>query len=130
MKRDNGLNIEPGSFLHKYLNEGISNNEDNKPVLEYNTELLNYVGILKVDTEFMITSVIVVGTLIIVVMFVSSVMIYTAFKITYSERTREFGMLSSIGMNTKQRKSIIKLETKILGFIRYNYWYSISSYSF
>ena len=44
--------IEPGSYLYKLIIEGISNGEDITPSLEYNTELLNYVGVLEVDTAF------------------------------------------------------------------------------
>lgn len=48
-------------------------------------------------------------------MITSVAVIYTTFKMTYSERIKEFGMLSSIGMNKKQRKAIINKESFILG---------------
>jgi len=50
-------------------------------------------------------------------MVASIAVIYTTFKMTYSERIKEFGMLSSIGMNRKQRKSITNKESFILGGI-------------
>ena len=109
--------IEPGSYLYKLIIEGISNGEDITPSLEYNTELLNYVGVLEVDTAFVKSMVIIGAIVIAIITFVSIVMLYTAFKMTYSERLKEFGMLSSIGMNNKQKKTIIKKETMILGII-------------
>lgn len=45
------------------------------------------------------------------------VVIYTSFKITFSERIKESGMLSSIGMDKSQRKDMIRKEANIVGFI-------------
>ena len=95
----------------------ISNDEDNKPNLKYNTELLNYAGVLEVKTDFALTVIRFGTVVIIVIMIVSIIMLYTAFKLTYSERIKEFAMLSSIGMDKKQKKSMIKIEAKMLGTI-------------
>ncbi|MCI9275780.1 MAG: ABC transporter permease [Clostridia bacterium] len=105
------------SFYLKLIFEGISNSEDIEPSLEYNTQLLNYAGVLEVDTAFMKSMVAIGIAVIAVIMLVSSVMLYTAFKMTYSERLKEFGMLSSIGMNNKQKKTIIKKEARILSIV-------------
>ena len=50
-------------------------------------------------------------------MIASVAVIYTTFKMTYSERIKEFGMLSSIGMSKRQRKKVINKEAFILGCI-------------
>ncbi len=105
------------SFYLKLIFEGISNSEDIEPSLEYNTQLLNYAGVLEVDTAFMKSMVAIGIAVIAVIMIVSCVMLYTAFKMTYSERLKEFGMLSSIGMNNKQKKTIIKKEARILSIV-------------
>lgn len=117
----NGINIDPGSLTYKYFFEGISNSENNEPSLQFNTELLNYAGVLEIDTEFMKSAIVIGVTIILIIMFVSIVMLYTAFKMTYSERLKELGMLSSIGMDKKQKKTIIRKEAIILGIIRHNY---------
>lgn len=100
---------------------GKSNSEDVKPSFEYNEELLNYVGVIGSDSEFikMILKIGEVLTLIIAI--VSVIMLYASFKMTYSERAKEFGMLSAIGMNKKQKKQITRKETLILGMFRSNY---------
>lgn len=102
------------------LNPKSNGEEEIKPSLVYNTNLLNYAGVLDIETEFTEGMLKIALILIIVIMCVSTVMLYTSFKITYQNREKELGMLTSIGMNKKQRKQIIRKEAGILGIIRNN----------
>ena len=111
--------IEGLPEIQEKLNPKSNKEKEAPSVLKYNTTLLNYAGVLDADTEF-ITKILKIGIpIILLIMIVSAVMLYTSFKITYSSRIKEFGMLSSLGMNKKQRNKIIRKESIILGLIRY-----------
>ena len=56
-------------------------------------------------------------TAVSIITIVSIVVIYTTFKISYFERIKEFGMLTSIGMSKKQKNKMLKKEAIILGLI-------------
>ena len=47
----------------------------------------------------------------------SIIVIYTSFKITYSSRIKELGMLTSIGMDRKQRRKMLLKEALIIGTV-------------
>ncbi len=83
----------------------------------YNKQLLNYEGIIDVQSDFSIMMAEALGVVIFVIAFVATIMLYTSFKMTYNERIKEFGLLNSIGMSKKQRHEMIKKETQILGII-------------
>ncbi len=59
---------------------------------------------------------IVAGTFAVIAV-TSTIVIYTSFKITYSTRIKELGMLTSIGMNKKQRRKMLFKEALIIGTI-------------
>lgn len=74
-----------------------------------NTDLLMYSGTFAVDTfSTMLYSLaaIVIG----LIMFGSVALIYNAFSISVSERTKQFGLLSSIGATKKQLKRMVLFE--------------------
>jgi len=56
----------------------------------------------------------IVIALISIISFASIIVIYTTFKMTYRERIKELGMLSSIGMDKKQKERLLLKETLIL----------------
>lgn len=105
---------ETGERLSKYL---YKTDEEKVNNMSYNEELLSYVGITNQDTSFRNTLLIISIFLIAIVTISAVVMIYTSFKLTYSERIKELGVLSSLGMNTKQRKKLITTESNILAII-------------
>ena len=59
----------------------------------------------------------IVIALISIISFASIIVIYTTFKMTYRERIKELGMLSSIGMDKKQKKRLVLKEALILATI-------------
>lgn len=75
----------------------------------WNTEVLMYSGVSRYDSFLsMLTSlaVIVIG----LIMFGSVSLIYNAFSISVSERSRQFGLLSSVGATKKQLKKMVFFE--------------------
>lgn len=100
---------------------GTSNSESTNSSFTYNEELLKYAGVIENNSKFIKMSLEIGGSLILLIAVFSIVMLYTAFKMTYSERAKELGMLSAIGMNKKQRNNIVRKETLILGILRNNY---------
>lgn len=56
----------------------------------------------------------IVIALISIISVASIIVIYTTFKMTYRERIKELGMLSSIGMDKKQKERLLLKETLIL----------------
>jgi len=90
-------------------------NDERVADFEYNTELLNYAGVLQEGSEFQKKLQLIELAVILFVTLISIIVIYTAFKMAYSERVKEFGMLSSIGMNRKQKLKIALIEASVLG---------------
>ncbi|MCI8621941.1 MAG: ABC transporter permease [Clostridia bacterium] len=80
----------------------------------YNTKLLNYSCIMENNSEFAKTLIKVGICVVILIMIVSTLVIYTVFKMTYSERVKEFGSLSSLGMDKNGLKEMIRKEAFIL----------------
>ena len=101
--------------LDAILNPVSNAKKESLSSLTYNMTLLNYSGVLDADSEFISQMSKVLLPIIILSGVISIVMLYTSFKMTHLERIKEFGMLSSIGMSKKQRKSIIRKEAFLLG---------------
>ncbi|MCI8621943.1 MAG: hypothetical protein HFJ50_09950 [Clostridia bacterium] len=84
-----------GEFV---LGDNVELQDDRNIALTYNTKLLNYVGINEENaSQSFRKSVIKISVpIILIVAIVSLVMLYSSFKMTYSERIRELAMLSSL----------------------------------
>ena len=52
-----------------------------------------------------------------VALFVGAFLIYNAFAMTVVERTREFGMLRTVGMTRRQVTLLVLLEAGLLGIV-------------
>lgn len=84
--------------------------------VQTHTTLLYYSGIYgDMDMmEALFVPIVIVGLII----FVASIMlIYNAFSISVSERSRQFGMLASIGATRKQKRNAVFFEGLVLGAI-------------
>ena len=80
-----------------------------KLIGDYNSDLLMYSGTFAVNaftTMLYSLAAIVIG----LIMFGSISLIYNAFSISVSERTKQFGLLSSIGATKKQLKRMVFFE--------------------
>lgn len=80
------------------------------------TELLTYQGI---DTSSPISEslAIMAGTLAAVVVVAAVSLIYNSFAISVAERTRQFGLLSSLGASRRQLRRTVFIEALILGIV-------------
>ena len=67
--------------------------------------------------EFSTDLIKIVGIILCIIVIISVILIYTTFSITYNERTKEIGILESIGMNRKQIKNMLIKENSILATI-------------
>lgn len=82
----------------------------------YNSDLLRYMGISKDDTFN--TVLYNLGSILIALIMVGSVLlIYNSFSISVSERTRQFGILSSAGATGKQLRKSVLFEGACIGLI-------------
>lgn len=101
--------------LPRSLYATLSNYPETVRVQTHST-LLYYSGVYG-DFDMMealIIPIIIVGLII----FIASIMlIYNAFSISVSERSRQFGMLASIGATRKQKRNAVLFEGFILGII-------------
>ena len=83
---------------------------------DYNSDLLMYSGTFAVNaftTMLYSLAAIVIG----LIMFGSVALIYNAFSISVSERTKQFGLLSSIGATKKQLKKMVLFEALVVSSV-------------
>lgn len=80
------------------------------------TDLLRYSGVFA-DQSLNRTLYSMAGVLIGIIMFASIALIYNAFSISVSERTKQFGLLSSIGATKKQLTGTVIFESLVLSAV-------------
>jgi putative ABC transport system permease protein len=84
--------------------------------VDFNSDLLRYYGVTNNDqlhkTLFSLAAII-----ISVIIIGSVALIYNAFSISVSERTRHLGMLSSVGATKKQKRNSVFFEGSVIGAI-------------
>lgn len=82
----------------------------------YNTELFTFSGIMK-DNAILGSLAGFAGILLLIIAVVSIFMIYDSFAVSYQERAKYLGMLSSVGATKKQKRMSVYFEGFILGAI-------------
>lgn len=99
--------------LEKELNEHLIFNTSSVDTNDY---LLQFLGTFKSDrTSDFIT--VIAGVVIAIIMFTSIFVIRNSFNISLTERTKELGILASIGATTKQLRRSVLFESMILALI-------------
>lgn len=96
-----------------YLKNDLQIDETN---ISENQDLLYYMGIFKSDRmeSFVLTMIaIVIG----IIVFTSAFVIKNSFSISLTEKTRELGMIASVGATAKQIRKSIFFEGAVLGHI-------------
>ncbi len=84
--------------------------------VEFNNDLLRYSGIVRDDNVY--DFIMGFAAVIIIIIIVASIsLIYNAFAISVSERTRQMGLLSSIGATKRQKRSSVYFEGLFIGAI-------------
>ncbi len=84
--------------------------------IQYHYNLLRYIGASD-EQSFNTVVFSMAGILIAIVMMASILLIYNAFSISVSERTQQFGLLSSIGATKRQIKQSVLYEAFLLSII-------------
>ncbi len=102
--------------LYTHAEDLAKKNQIEIKKIEYNDDLLRYYGVTNNDnlssTIYSLTAVIMA---IIIIGAVS--LIYNAFAISVSERSRHLGMLSSVGATKRQKRNSVLFEGAIIGLI-------------
>ena len=75
----------------------------------YNSDVLMYMGVSRYDTFIAVLAGL-VSVVIVLIVSGSVSLIYNAFSISVSERTRQFGLLSSVGATKKQLRKMVLFE--------------------
>ncbi|MEF7440873.1 FtsX-like permease family protein [Paenibacillus lautus] len=105
-------NIKPSLFAHAENLAKRSNIES----VQYNNDLLHYYGLSKNEESYsMMYSLSAILTAVIMIGSVS--LIYNAFAISESERSRHLGMLASVGATKRQKRNSVLFEGVIIGLI-------------
>ncbi len=84
--------------------------------IEFNSMLLRYYGVVK-DDQVRNMLYILSGIIICIIMIGSISLIYNAFAISVSERSRYLGMLSSVGATKRQKRNSVFFEGAVIGAI-------------
>ena len=125
MDNENDINTANISVLYSNVKDFRKKTEDIKSVIEknigssvtvsYNSSLIDYEGGVSDTTMASLYSV---GAVVIVIIILSSVfVIRNSFSISVSEKTKQYGMLSSIGATKKQIKKSVLYEGFYIGII-------------
>ncbi len=110
------------SIVMKKVNRGIYDyskglaKEFHIDSYETNSDLLRYHGVIYNDGMFI--SLFIFVTIIMSIIMIGSVsLIYNAFAISVSERSRHLGMLSSVGATKRQKRNSVLFEGAVIGLI-------------
>ncbi|MED1785746.1 FtsX-like permease family protein [Brevibacillus fortis] len=96
---------------------GVKNQvKSNGVKIKYNRDLLLYSGISN-DSRFLDTMYLAVFSVGIIILIGSFSLIYNAFSISLSERSRTLGMLSSVGATKQQKRASVFFEAAVIGVI-------------
>ncbi|MFG0216929.1 ABC transporter permease [Brevibacillus porteri] len=91
-------------------------NQVNEDKIKYNRDLLLYSGISN-DSRFLDTIYLAVFSVGSIILIGSFSLIYNAFAISLSERSRTLGMLSSVGATKQQKRASVFFEAAVIGVI-------------
>ncbi|WP_019119616.1 ABC transporter permease [Brevibacillus massiliensis] len=90
--------------------------KNNIESVQYNNELLRYYGAIK--SEGLSSTLYPLSAIIMAVIIIGSVsLIYNAFAISVSERSRHLGMLASVGATKRQKRNSVFFEGVVIGLI-------------
>ncbi|OBZ09049.1 cell division protein FtsX [Bacillus sp. FJAT-27264] len=104
--------INPNLFTHA---ENLAERNHIKRV-QFNNDLLHYYGLSKNKTSY--STIYSLSVILIAVIMIGSVsLIYNAFAISVSERSRHLGMLASVGATKRQKRNAVFFEGVVIGAI-------------
>ncbi|MHA2855991.1 FtsX-like permease family protein [Paenibacillus lautus] len=104
--------IKPSLFADA---ENVAKRNDIESV-QYNNDLLHYYGLSKNKESY--SMMYTLSAILMAVIMIGSVsLIYNAFAISVSERSRHLGMLASVGATRRQKRNSVLFEGVIIGLI-------------
>ncbi|AYK08118.1 ABC transporter permease [Brevibacillus laterosporus] len=104
--------VNPSLFAHA---EDLAKQNQIETV-QYNNGLLRYYGLSKSEASY--SMMFSLSTIIMGVIMIGSVsLIYNAFAISVSERSRHLGMLASVGATKRQKRNSVLFEGIVIGLI-------------
>ncbi|AJG98807.1 cell division protein FtsX [Clostridium beijerinckii] len=113
---------ENASVILKSINRGLFDHakdialQNKIKTVEFNNSLLRYHGVVKDDS--MHNMILGLSAIMIIIIMVGSIsLIYNAFAISVSERSRYLGMLSSVGATKRQKRDSVFFEGAVIGVI-------------
>lgn len=84
--------------------------------VQFNNRLLRYYGVIRDDNQNQVLYSF--SAILMVIIFIGSVsLIYNAFAISVSERSRYLGMLASVGATKRQKRNSVFFEGAVIGLI-------------
>ena len=96
--------------------ESIANQAQAQGGVEFHNELLRYYGVVSHDNVLTFLYAF-AGIIVLVIMLASVSLIYNSFAISVSERSRQLGLLSSVGATKRQKRYSMYYEGFIIGLI-------------
>ena len=99
----------------KKITEVLKNNIGESPKLVYNTDVIRFEGGLSEATLRVLYEI--AGVVIVIIVVSSVFVIRNSFSISVSEKTKQYGMLSSVGATKKQIRKTVLLEGFYIGVI-------------
>ncbi|MGI5911070.1 MAG: ABC transporter permease [Syntrophomonadaceae bacterium] len=90
--------------------------QNNILTVEYNNELLRFYGVTDIDNLHQ-TLYSLIAIIMAIIVVGSAALIYNAFAISVSERSRHLGMLSSVGATRKQKRNSVFFEGAVIVLI-------------
>ncbi|WP_411680125.1 ABC transporter permease [Clostridium thailandense] len=113
---------ENASVILKSINRGLFDHAKDIAVqnkiktVEFNNSLLRYHGVVKDDSLH--NMILGLSAIMIIIIMVGSIsLIYNAFAISVSERSRYLGMLSSVGATKREKRNSVFFEGAVIGVI-------------
>lgn len=110
------------SVILKNINSKLFKNAENLASqngiekVSFNNDLLRCYGVIKDDN--LRNMIIVLSIIVTAIIMIGSIsLIYNAFAISVSERSRHLGMLSSVGATKKQKRNSVFFEGAVIGII-------------
>ncbi|MDP4096402.1 ABC transporter permease [Paenibacillus sp. P96] len=104
--------VNPFLFAHA---EDLAKNNQIETV-QYNNDLLHYYGLSKSEASY--SMMFSLSAILMAVIMIGAVsLIYNAFAISVSERSRHLGMLASVGATTRQKRNSVLFEGFVIGLI-------------
>ncbi|MGV2686265.1 FtsX-like permease family protein, partial [Clostridium perfringens] len=104
--------VNQSLFAHA---ENLAENNQIETV-QYHHDLLHYYGVSKSEASY--STMVSLSVILMAVIMIGSVsLIYNAFAISVSERSRHLGMLASVGATKRQKRNSVFFEGVIIGLI-------------